>query len=230
MKLAIMQPYFMPYIGYWQLIKAVDKYVIYDDVNFIKKGWINRNNLLINGEKNLYTITLNDASQNRKINEISIQDDFQKISKTIELNYCKAPYYDQIMPIIKSIFCFPDKNLANFITNSFHVINSYLGIDTELILSSSINKDNNLSGKDKILHICEILGASNYINAIGGQDLYEKKEFEAKGVHLNFLSTDKDITYKQFKSEFIPSLSIIDVLMFNSPNEIDVMLNKYELL
>ena len=100
MKLGIMQPYFVPYIGYWQLMNAVDKYVIYDDVNFIKRGWINRNNILVNGKAQLFTISLNRASQNRLINEIEIGDDFQNFLRTIEMAYKKAPYFDEVYNIL----------------------------------------------------------------------------------------------------------------------------------
>ena len=104
MTIGIMQPYFMPYIGYWQLLASVDIYVIYDDVNYIKKGWINRNNILVNNDKQLFTISLNGASQNKLINEITIADDFTKLRKTITMAYHKAPYYNNIMNLLDDIF------------------------------------------------------------------------------------------------------------------------------
>ena len=110
MKLAIMQPYFMPYIGYWQLMNAVDTYVVYDDVNYINRGWINRNNILISGSSYMFTIMLKKASQNKLINEIEILDDFSKLKKQIEFAYKKAPYYDRIIVLLNKIFDYPNKN------------------------------------------------------------------------------------------------------------------------
>lgn len=229
MKVGIMQPYFMPYIGYWQLIKAVDKYVIYDDVNYIKGGWINRNNILVNGNKKLFSISLNEASQNKLINKISISDDFVKFRKTIAMAYSKAPYYDEIINLIDKIIDFPKENLASFIGNSISLICNHLSIKTVLLMSSSIEKDNTLKAQNKILEICSILNANQYINAIGGQDLYDKGTFQDKGIQLNFLRPE-EIKYKQFRNPFVPNLSMIDVLMFNSADEINVMLDRYTLI
>ena len=144
MKLGIMQPYFMPYIGYFQLMKAVDKYVVYDDVNYIKGGWGNRNHILINGEKKMFTFTLRKASPNKFFNEIVIGDDFKKLMKTLRLNYSRAINFDQTMALMERIISFPNKQLAVFIANSFREILSYLSVETEILMSSEIPKDNSL--------------------------------------------------------------------------------------
>ena len=219
----------MPYNGYWQLIKCVDKYVIYDDVNYINRGWINRNNILVNGKKQLFSISLNGASQNKLINAISISDDFVKFRKTIAMAYSKAPYYYDISSLINKIIGFPKDNLANFIGNSIELVCDYLDIKTRLIMSSSIEKNNSLKAQDKILDICSILKADTYINAIGGQELYKKEDFAKEGIRLDFIKS-KYIEYPQFKNEFVPWLSIIDVMMFNSVGEISFMLDKYDLV
>ena len=232
MKIAIMQPYFFPYIGYWQLINAVDRYVIYDDVNFIKKGWINRNNILINGQPKLINLQISKASQNKLINEIELLGNEKynvKLLKTIKASYKKAPYYEEVFPLIKNIIEQDEKNLAKFLAESIVEISKYLGIKTKFVMSSDIEKNNSLRGQDKIIEICKILGADEYINAIGGQKLYSYSDFVTKGIGLKFLQTG-DIEYKQFKSEFVPNLSIIDVMMFNSVEEINNMLNDYELI
>ena len=227
MKLGVMQPYFMPYIGYFQLMKAVDKYVVYDDVNYIKGGWVNRNHILINGEKEMFTVTLKKASQNKLFNEIVIGDDFKKLMKTLQLNYSKAVNFDQTMTLMKRIISFSDKRLAAFIANSFREIFSYLSIDTEILMSSDIPKDNSLRGKDKILQICEILGADTYYNAIGGQNLYDKKEFSEHGIVLNFVDTIPKV-YSQLRTkEFVPYLSMIDVLMNNTKDEVNDLLDSF---
>ena len=221
MKVGIMQPYFMPYIGYFQLMKAVDKYVIYNDVNYINRGWVARNNILINERKQLFTIKLQGASQNKHFTEIQVLDDLKKLTKTLEMNYSKAPFFQPTMELMNKIFSFPEKRLDLFIKNSFEEILTYLKIDTELILSSNIKKDDSLKGQDKILDICKRLKADTYYNAIGGKELYDKKEFAKNGISLCFLRTNENLQYKQFsKMDFIPNLSIIDVLMFNSQKDI----------
>lgn len=229
MKLGIMQPYFLPYIGYWQLINAVDKYVIYDDVNFINKSWINRNNILLNGDKHQINLLLTEASQNKLINQVAIQDNQTKLIRTIELNYKKAPMFLQVFPLFLHIMEYPDKNLAKFIGNSIVEIARYLSIETEFIYSSTLDKDNTLRAQDKILNICKLLNANKYINAIGGADLYSKDDFNKVGIELSFLET-KIEPYKQFKNEFVPYLSILDVLMFNDVESINIMFNKYNLI
>ena len=231
MKIGIMQPYFMPYIGYFQLIKAVDKYVIYNDVNYIKRGWVARNNILIDKKKQLFSINLRNASQNKQFTDIQIIDDFTKLTKTLELNYTKAPYFKPTIELLKYIFSFSEKRLDLFLANSIQRIISYLHIDTELILSSDIRKDNMLKGQDKILSICQILKADTYYNAIGGKELYNQKEFADNGISLYFLKTNEGLSYSQFpRMQFIPNLSIIDVLMFNSPKEVNELLLQYQLV
>lgn len=218
----------MPYIGYFQLMKAVDKYVIYNDVNYIKGGWVARNNILINGKKQLFTIKLQGASPNKHFAEIQILDDFKKLIKTLEMNYSKAPFFQSTMGLMERIFSYPEKRLDLFIKNSFEQILFFGGIKTELILSSDIVKDNSLRGKDKVMEICKILQADTYYNAIGGKELYDKKEFEDNGISLHFLKTDENLRYKQFSNmDFVPNLSIIDVLMFNSVEEVIGMLDDY---
>jgi len=227
MKLGIMQPYFLPYIGYFQLIKVVDKYVIYDDVNFIKGGWINRNRILLNGTAFMVNVPMQGASPFKKINEISIGKNKEKILLTIEQGYRKAPYYTDVIPLISNIIKYDSDNLALYISNSIIKISEFLKLNTEFVLSSEIKKDNELKAQDKVLSICEILGASEYYNAIGGLDLYDKVQFAKNNIKLKFLKP-KPIEYIQFKNEFIPWLSILDVLMFNSVEEINIMLDKFE--
>jgi hypothetical protein len=229
MKLGIMQPYFFPYIGYWQLIKAVDTYVIYDDVTYIKSGWINRNNFLINGEKKLFTIQIKGKSSYRLINEIEIIDNFINFVKMLKTNYSKAPYFKNILELVSQIIEYDKTNLALFLFNSMKIILDYLLIDVNLVLSSYLNKDNSLKGKSKVINICNVLGASYYYNTIGGIELYNKKDFLQNNINLHFLKT-KITSYKQFNNDFIPGLSIIDVMMFNTTEEINKMLEEYELI
>jgi hypothetical protein len=224
-----MQPYFMPYIGYWQLMAAVDTYVVYDDVNYIKGGWVSRNNILLNGQKHMFTITLNGASPNKLFNEITIKDDFKKFSRLIESAYRKAPYYAEVCVLLEKIYNFEDKSLGAFIMNSFQVVLDYLEINIKLVLSSTIEKYNSLRGKEKVKHICHLLGADTYYNAIGGQELYDKEDFKADGIDLNFIHTNL-APYAQFTNEFVPGLSIIDVLMHNGKEYTKRILFQYNLI
>ena len=232
MKLGIMQPYFIPYIGYWQLMNAVDKYIVYDDVNFIKGGWINRNRILVNGEPKYFNIPMLGSSPHKLLNEVEVNHNEKlknKNMRVIEGAYQKAPYYNEVKDLLEKIMNGEQKSISDFILNSFKIINEYLEIDTELILSSTLNKDCSLKGQDKVLSICELLGATEYYNAIGGQELYSFEEFKKHGIDLKFLETGK-IEYKQFHNEFQSNLSIIDVMMFNSKDKVKEFLNQYTLI
>ena len=224
-----MQPYLFPYIGYWQLINAVDTFVIYDDVNFIKQGYINKNNILLNGKAQSFTLELIGASSNKLINEVKVGNNSKKLLKSINQNYIKSPYFKDVFPIIEYILNHDEKNLAKFIAYSLQKISSYLNIDTKFVYSSDLEKDNGLKAQDKVLEICKELNASKYINAIGGQELYSKDDFKDNKIQLNFLDT-RLMEYKQFKNEFVPYLSIIDILMFNNREEVKNMLNEYILV
>ncbi|MCP4521846.1 MAG: WbqC family protein [Cytophagales bacterium] len=231
MKAAIMQPYFAPYIGYFQLMNEVDTFVIYDDVNFIKKGWINRNNLLVNGQSNLFSIPLTNVSQNKKINETFISPEEKWKSnflKKLQMAYKKAPYYESAFPTIEKIILHSEENLAKFIEFSLKEIATFLNINTKIILSSNIEKNNSLKGQEKILAICKKINANHYINPIGGMELYDKSIFLEENIILNFIQTGI-IEYPQFKNEFVPWLSIIDMMMFNSQEEIQKLLTNFKL-
>ncbi|MFA5455751.1 MAG: WbqC family protein [Sulfurimonas sp.] len=228
MKLAIMQPYFFPYIGYWQLISAVDTFVVYDDVNYINKSYINRNNILVDRQKQRVTLELLGASQNKLINEIEIGSNQKKLLKTLQTAYKKAPFFDDVYAVLENILMQEEKNLAYFLAFLLKKVSLYLGMDTEFIYSSDIKKNSTLKAQEKIIDIAKILKATNYINAIGGQALYAKERFEQEGIALNFLKTTP-LEYKQFTDVFVPNLSIIDVMMFNNKSEITKILSKYEL-
>jgi hypothetical protein len=229
MKIGIMQPYLFPYIGYFQLIKSVDIFVIYDDVNFIKQGWITRNRILLNGSEFLFKIIVKGASSFKKINEIEVVNSNHKLISTIQQAYIKAPYFEEVYPLLTDVLLHKETNLGRFLRNTLNATLEYLGISVSVIVSSEIEKDPMLKGDDKVIMICKLLNGSGYINAIGGQSLYSKEKFTENGLTLNFIKS-KPIVYSQFKNQFIPWLSIIDVMMFNSPDEINNMLNQYDLI
>lgn len=226
-----MQPYFFPYIGYWQLINAVDEYVIFDDVNYIKRGWINRNNILLNGTSKRINLHIKDASQNRLIMETKLaqtDEDNRVLLASIEQSYRRAPCFELVYPLIEDILSYPSKNLAEYLYNQIKEICNYLDIRTKIILSSEIEKHIDLKGEEKIIAICKKRGADTYINAIGGKELYHKERFRNEGLNLKFLKTE-NVCYKQFNNDFVPYLSIIDVMMFNNQRNLKVLLDMFSL-
>ncbi|KZE81048.1 hypothetical protein AV926_09770 [Myroides marinus] len=234
MKIAIMQPYFLPYIGYFQLIKAVDKFVFYDDVNYIKQGWINRNNILLQGKASLFTIPLEKASSFTKINNVKLHpilfDNWKvKFLRSIEQNYRKAPYFSDVYQLIRSILEVNSDRIGVLAKDSVITVSKYLQLETEFVYSSDFYMNNELSGKFRVISICAKENALVYINPIGGQELYNKEDFLSQGLDLYFIQSKKQI-YQQFKEEFVPWLSIIDILMFNSVEEIQLMLDEYNLI
>lgn len=226
-----MQPYFFPYIGYWQLIVAVDVFVIYDNIQYTKKGWFNRNRFLQNGKDAMFSIPLKKDSDYLNVDERFISPEFDKRKLIAQFRnaYAKAPYLKEAMPLIEKIINFDEENLFKYIYNSVTKICNYLDIDTKIIISSTLDINKELKAEEKVLALCKSTGASTYINAIGGIELYDKGEFKSKGIELNFIKS-KPIEYKQLNNEFVPWLSIVDVLMFNSKDEVRKMIEEYELI
>ena len=228
-----MQPYFLPYIGYFQLINAVDKFVFYDDVNYIKRGWINRNNILTNGESNTITVPLKKASQNKLINEVELAFEKKQRDKmllTIEFAYKKAPFYEDVISIIEKCIVYYKSTIGFYAANSIIEVCDYIGIQTEFYFSSFLSPESKGMDKaDRLIHIIKKLGGRQYINAIGGKELYKADYFANKEIDLKFIIARSE-DYKQFNQSFIPWLSIIDVMMFNSNEEIKRMLDKCELI
>ncbi|HAP20926.1 MAG TPA: hypothetical protein DCR27_06580 [Lachnospiraceae bacterium] len=228
-----MQPYFLPYLSYWQLIAAVDRFVILDDVNFIKRGFINRNRILINGQPYLFSVPIKKASQNHLIKDTQLcfdEKEKRKFLVRIENAYRRAPFFGTVMPLVRRITEYEENDLTEYITNSIKEIMSYLGLGTVILKSSQMKKDNSYTGAERIMEICGCLGGDVYINLIGGKKLYRHDIFAEHGISLYFLATRfEQIQYRQFGTEFQEKLSILDVLMFNPVNEVKDMLQMYEL-
>ena len=232
MTVGVMQPYFFPYLGYWQLINAVDKFVLLDDVNFIMKGYINRNNILINGAPHLFTIPLENPSRNKLISETRLNfDDSARGSflRMVTFAYKKAPHFSDFYPVLEAVVNNREQSLTAFLKHSIKCAMDYLGVATEILVSSEIEKDGSQRAQDRIIAINRALGASRYINAIGGQKLYDGAAFASVGIDLRFLKMG-EVSYRQFKNDFVPNLSLIDVLMFNSSCEVRQLLTQYVLI
>jgi len=231
MKLGIMQPYFLPYIGYFQLMNAVDKYVLYDNIQYTKKGWINRNRILQNGKDLMITIPLEKDSDYLDIKDRQVSGNFdkKKLLNQIRESYRKSPHFDTVMPLIEGIINCEESNLFLYIFNSIKEIRNYLDIKTEIVISSGLEIDHSLKGQYKVIAVCKAFCTTDYYNAIGGQELYNVEDFKKENINLQFVSTNP-IEYKQFNNEFIPWLSILDVMMFNPVDEIKRMLDEYTLI
>lgn len=230
-----MQPYLFPYIGYFQLVNAVNKFVVYDDVNFIKGGWINRNNLLINKKSKLFTVPLDKPSPFALINETHLNIKFYetwkvKFLRSIEQSYKKAPFYKEVYALVEEILENENNSLiSKLAVDGIKSICNYLRIETEIVVTSEIYNNKQFKAQERVLNICNIEKASQYINVIGGVELYSKEVFKQNGVQLKFIKSDA-ISYKQFDNEFVPWLSIIDVLMFNSVEEARNLIKQFELI
>lgn len=233
MKIAVMQPYVFPYLGYFQLIKSADVFVFYDDVSFIKGGWINRNNILVQHQKKMITFPCKDISSFKQISETYMNPQnplYKKNLKSIEQSYRKAPYFDAVFPIIKKVFQGEAETISEFAMNSVTSIMEYLEIDTVFQVSSkSYSESKEMERTERLLHICKKAGASHYINSLGGQELYAKEDFEAQNISLNFLAPNLPV-YEQFSATFISGLSMIDVLMFNDKETVRGFLHEYSLV
>jgi len=224
-----MQPYFLPYIGYFQLIKYVDKYVFADDMNFIKGGWINRNYILLDGKPFRIHLQLIGASQNLWIRSIEIVPYKYRLLKTIEVNYRKAPFFKDVFPLVEEIMDYEERNLARFVGNSLIKIAKYLKFDTHFEYEGdNLNSEHLLKSQERLISNCKVFGATEYVNAIGGKALYNKEDFKKAGIDLFFLNP-RPIEYKQFNNPFVPNLSIIDVLMFNPIEKVNELMLQFDL-
>ena len=212
-------------------MNAVDKFVIYDNIKYTKKGWINRNRILLNGKDVLISLPIKKDSDFLDVCEREIAGSFNrdKLLNKIKGTYIKAPYFSDTFPLIKDVIHYEDINLFNFIYNSVVKLCKHLSITTEIRKSSDVDIDHSLKGQDKVLALCEAVGAHTYINAIGGIELYSQSDFHDKGVDLKFIKTIP-IEYPQFKHNFCPWLSIIDIMMFNSIDRVQRHLSNYELI
>jgi hypothetical protein len=233
MRIAVMQPYFFPYLGYYQLVNTVDLFIFFDDVNYIKKGWINKNNILVNGQAYKFTVPVKDASQNKPINNIELSEFINwrtKFLKTVEEAYKKAPFFKDVFELINKILNQSYNSISELAKSSVKEVSLYLNLKTIFESSSDLPYAKNVeSGQEKIIDICRLKNAKYYVNPINGKGLYNKSEFESKGIQLHFIKMN-ELSYMQHSREkFIPSLSIIDTLMFNDKATILQLLNKLTL-
>ena len=217
--IAVMQPYFFPYFGYYHLASMVDTFVFFDDVNFIKKGWINRNHIQDKNGVVSINIDLKKASQNKLINEIYL-DNYKKFKdkffKKIHICYGKSYNFNEAYEFLKNLLDnFQGTKISDFNIHTNTEIFKYLNISVDILVSSELNYNRAGAGQEKIISICQFLEASKYCNLPGGKDLYEIEEFMSRDLNIEFVEPTID-NYQQFKQgEFIPNLSILDYIFFN---------------
>lgn len=216
MKAAIMQPYFLPYIGYFQLMAEVDVFVVYDNIKYTKKGWINRNRISLNGADVMFSLPLKNDSDALTVRDRQLAADFNrtKLLNQFKGAYARAPYFAQTFPLIERIVRCEERDLFRYIHHSIVRVCGHLGLTTAIRVSSDIAIDHTLKGQDKVIALCEALGANRYVNPVGGTALYSKEAFKARGIDLKFIRS-RPLEYRQFDHAFVPWLSIVDVMMFN---------------
>ena len=223
-----MQPYLFPYIGYFQLVKSVDTFVFYDDVAYVKGGWINRNYIK---DKTLFTIPIKNKSSNININKTYIDwNSFRldKFLKTLKFSYESSIYSEEILSLVREVFTNKPETIAALSSESVIATSNYLNLKTKFKYSSSMDYEKEDMVKT-LINICNYESGDIYINSIGGKDLYNKEVFSKNKINLQFISTD-NINYNQGGNSFTPNLSIIDVLMNCSRDEIKEMLGRYKLI
>jgi hypothetical protein len=221
MTTGIMQPYFFPYIGYFQLIAAVDRFIVYDNIKYTKKGWINRNRILQNGKDVTFSLPLKSGSDDLNVCDRELAQDFShdKLLNRIKEAYRRAPYFEQTFALIEQIVKYEESNLFRFLLNSISKTCEHLGITTTILISSDIDINHDLKSQDKVLALCKSIGTTTYVNAIGGTELYSPDAFRKNGIDLKFIKS-RPYEYAQFGDVFVPWLSIIDVMMFNSKKQV----------
>jgi hypothetical protein len=227
---AVMQPYFFPYIGYFQLMRACDVFVVLDDVQYMKGGWINRNRILLGGQPHWLTFPVVRDSVTLDINQRAYQSgegERKRVLDAVENAYRRAPLFASAMDDVRAVMSYPDCNVAAFNTHLLRTLHRRLGLTCQILVSSELPKTGGLKGVERVIDLCLTLGATRYVNASGGVDLYDSDRFAREGLELSFIRA-RTVTYEQFRNPFVPFLSIIDVMMFNSPETVSVMLDEYD--
>lgn len=229
MRGAIMQPYFFPYIGYYQLAYEVEKFVFLDDVSFIKQGYINRNSILLDMQAHRFSLPVREASSFRSINEHEYVPNHEKFLKLLRQAYSRAPYFRDAMPLVEQVLQSGDHSVSRTNAASITSVFDYLGIKRTFTFSSDVELPPGAKGQDRVLALCGDQGIDRYRNSIGGRQLYSHDAFASKGIELKFIQS-RSAEYPQSSSGFVKNLSIIDALMNVNKSDLKVMLCQYDLV
>ncbi|QHF02905.1 MULTISPECIES: WbqC family protein [Pseudomonas syringae group] len=225
---AMMQPYLFPYLGYFQLIAAADVFVLGDDLQYIRAGWVNRNRILSNGQVRLITFALKKDHFELPIMQRSLIDGFSeeanRLINIIAQSYRRAPYFAQVMPLLERLIRYPQQNLALYAENSLRQLCAYLQIDTPILRGSDLAITDCIDKQDRVIQVAHAVSATSVLNPLGGMHLYDRDHFARNGLLLRFF-TMHPLAYPQLDQPFVSDLSIIDVLMFNSVERVQALLN-----
>ncbi|SEH99030.1 WbqC-like protein family protein [Rheinheimera pacifica] len=229
MKLAVMQPYLFPYLGYYQLAFCADVFVFYDDVTYIKGGYINRNAILSQNKAQRFTIPVPGASSNVLIKDLDFSPDVRKVLSSIQQAYSKSPFFADVYPIVEKVLTQPSRNVADLCRNSIATVFEYLGINKQFHFSSQLSYDRTLSPAGKLVQMCKLFQCDEYINSPGGRNLYSGNDFLYHDITLNFIKMNEKKYLQSGSVDFTPNLSIIDLLMNCSKCDVIDMFESYTL-
>ena len=230
-KIAMMQPYWFPYKGYFSLYLNCDVFIFLDDVNFINKGYINRNKILTkNGPVNL-TIPLSKSSQNKRINQIythNLEYFSKKIEKTIFNSFCKRPFGKEALKLFNQSTGKNDRPIFEIAVSSIINTARYLSISKDFFFSSKLNLEN-FSGEKRIIEICKIFKATEYVNLLGGINFYNPENFKKNFIKLSFLK-NHSYSYEQGSQLFYPDLSILDLIANLNIKNVINQINQFSII
>ncbi|WP_374562135.1 WbqC family protein [Ideonella sp.] len=227
-RVAVLQPYLFPYLGTFQLARQVDRFICFDDVAFIKKGYIHRNAVLLNGESHAFTAPVKNASQNRTIAEHDYVGEWQPLLALLQRAYAKAPHFEPVFEFVQRVLLEPDENVARKNARSMAAVFDYLGLPFDHGFSSAHALLPELRASARVRAVCRAEGASTYINPTGGRALYDAADFERDGMALRFCAM-RPVQYPQPSPAFVPYLSMLDVLMHCTPEKVVELLDACDL-
>lgn len=231
-----MQPYFFPYPGYFSLIKATNKWIVFDTPQYANYSWMNRNRIINCNDDNwmYFIVPLKKRPLRTSINSIVIQNEVNWKEKIIsQLGYYKkhAPYYNHVVEFLRETLTSEFVKLSDLNIHTLKATCKYIGIDFNYEIYSEMNLQiEDIHAPDEWgLNICKAMGVSKFINPERGQNFIDRQKYLNEKVDIKFLEY-RYPDYDQKMEEFIPGLSIIDAMMFNSPKELKVILEDYKLV
>ncbi|CAH0131508.1 hypothetical protein E3Z27_07770 [Pseudomonas mediterranea] len=222
-RIALMQPYFLPYLGYFQLIAAVDCFVIYDNVQFIKNGWIERNRYLLGQEPKWFRVPLTKGSHTQQIMEKRISEAFDPgdILNQLSFAYRRAPHASRMLAWLEALLVAPARNIAELNERMLRACCSLIGLQTPITRSSDLPISADSKAQDRVLEVVQASTGTHYLNPFNGGHLYQAEAFQQAGITLELLKPALP-DYRQGSDEhpFVPGLSILDALMYNDPQTV----------
>ena len=228
MLVGILQPSYLPWLGFFEQMARVDCFVLYDDVQYDKQGWRNRNR--IKNREGIQWITvpiLTKGKRSQLINQAQISLDTNwsiKHLASLETNYRNADYFNnfffKIEPLLKKQW----QNLFDLNFELLNLLKEHLGIKTQLVLSSSLLKKlpKDASPESRLIEICEKVGGDALYEGAAGQNYIDTRLFKKANIGLIYQQYDHPV-YKQLYGDFVPYLSIVDLIFNEGPNSLSIL-------